>query len=86
MPRIKHEGEAEVHVLHLRRGVLAIPLVERRRCRPWRWRQERQFAGSDDREAARLIAGVHIREVGDAVARHVVVVHGLAQLLGRKQR
>ena len=45
--------------------------------------QERQFAGGDDREAAGLIAGIDVSEVGDAVARHVVMVEGLAELLGR---
>ena len=45
--------------------------------------QERQFAGADDREAARLVAGIDVGEVGDAVARHVVMVEGLAELLRR---
>ena len=45
--------------------------------------QERHFAGGDDREAARLIARVDVGQVGDAVARHVVVVERLAELLGR---
>ena len=43
--------------------------------------QERQFAGGDDREAAGLIAGIDVSEVGDAVARHVVMVERLAELL-----
>ena len=45
--------------------------------------QERQFAGGDDRKAAGLIAGIDVSEVGDAVARHVVMVEGLAELLRR---
>ena len=43
--------------------------------------QERQFAGGDDREAAGLIAGIDVGDVGDAVARHVVMVERLAELL-----
>ena len=37
--------------------------------------------GADDREAARLIARIDVGHVGDAVARHVVVVERLAELL-----
>ena len=46
--------------------------------------QERQLAGADDREAAGLVAGIDVGEVGDAVARHVVVVERLAELLRRE--
>ena len=46
--------------------------------------QERHLARGDDREAARLIAGIDVGEVGDAVARHVVMVERLAELLRRK--
>ena len=40
----------------------------------------------DHREAAGLVAGIDVGHVGDAVARHVVVVERLAELLGRKDR
>ena len=46
--------------------------------------QERQFAGGDDREAAGLVAGIDVGEIGDAVARHVIMVERLAELLRRK--
>src|SRR5450759_1588067 len=80
--RIVHEGEAELDVLHLLGRVFAIPGVERDRAALGVRHQERQFAGGDDREAAGLIAGVDVSEVGDAIARHVVMVEGLAELLG----
>ena len=38
----------------------------------------------NDREAARLVARIDERDVGDAVARHVVVIGRGAQLLRRK--
>ena len=44
---------------------------------------ERQVAGSDDRETAGLIARIDVGEIGDAVARHVVMVECLAELLRR---
>ena len=75
------EGEAELHVLHLARGVFAVPGVERLRAALGVRHQERQFAGGDDREAAGLVAGIDVGEVGDAVARHVVMVERLAELL-----
>ena len=75
-----------MRVLHLGRGVFAIPRIERRRSALGVGEHERQFADGDDREAARLIAGVDVGEVGDAVARHVVVVERLAELLGREER
>ena len=46
--------------------------------------QERQLAGGDDREAAGLVAGIDVGDVGDAVARHVVMVERLAELLRGK--
>ena len=73
-----------MHVLHLGAGVFAIPLVERLRAALGVRHHERQIAGVDDREAARLVAGADVGDVGDAVARHVVVVEGLAELLRGK--
>ncbi len=77
------EGEAELDVLHLRFGIFPVPGVERHRAALGVRHQERQFAGADDREAAGLIAGIDVGEIGDAVARHVVVIERLAELLGR---
>ena len=42
------------------------------------------FAGRDDRKTTGLIARVHIGELNDSVARHVVVIERLAELLRRK--
>ena len=78
---IVHEGEAELDVLHLLLGVLAVPVIERLRAALGVRDEEWQFAGADDREAAGLIAGIDVGEVGDAVARHVVMVERLAELL-----
>ena len=66
-------------------GVLAVPLVERRDA-VLVGQHKRQRTGVDDREAAGLIAGADIGDVGDAVARHVVVIECLAELLGGKHR
>ena len=82
--RIEDEGEAVFHVLHLVGRVFAVPAVDRADAALGVADQERQFAGGDDREAAGLIAGVDVGEVGDAVARHVVMVERLAELLRRK--
>ena len=81
---VVHEAEAELDVLHLGAGVLAIPLVERLRAALGIRHHEGEIAGVDDGEAARLIARADVGDVGDAVARHVVVVEGLAELLRRK--
>ena len=78
---IVDEGEAELDVLHLLVGVLAIPGVDGLRAALAVRHQERQLAGADDREAAGLIPCVDIGKVGDAVARHVVMVERLAELL-----
>src|SRR3974390_903553 len=43
--------------------------------------QKRELAGRDDRKAARLVAGIDVSEVGNPVARHVVMVERLAELL-----
>ena len=84
VPGIVQEGEAELHVLHLLAGVLAVPVVERAACRSLALEiMNGRFAGVDDREAAGLIAGTDIGDVGDAVARHVVMVERLAELLRR---
>ncbi len=45
---------------------------------------ERHLAYRDNRETARLIAGVDVSDVGNVVARHVVVVERLAELLRGK--
>ena len=79
--RIEDEGEAVFHVLHLVRGVFAVPVVDRPVAALGIADQERQLARGDDREAAGLVAGIDIGEVGDAVARHVVMVERLAELL-----
>ena len=81
--RIEDEGEAVLHVLHLVRRVFAVPAVDRAVAAVGIADQERQFARGDDREAAGLVAGVDVGEVGDAVARHVVMIEGLAELLRR---
>src|SRR5262245_4448939 len=64
--------------------VFAVPDVDRADAALGVADQERQFAGGDDGETAGLIAWIDIGEVGDAVARHVVMVEGLAELLRRK--
>jgi hypothetical protein len=80
---IVEEGEAEFDVLHLFRRVFAVPGINRLRSALRIGNQERQFARADDRKAARLIAWIDIRQVGNAVPRHVVMVERLAELLGR---
>jgi hypothetical protein len=61
-------------VLHLGRRVFVIPLVERQRALLAIGEQERQLPGGGDREAAGLVAGIDVGDVGNAVARHVVMV------------
>src|SRR5258707_9143090 len=78
------EGEAELDVLHLLFGIFAVPGIERHRTALGVRHQERQFAGADDREPAGLIAGIDVSDVGDPVARHVVMVERLAELLRRE--
>ena len=82
--RIEHEGKAIMHILHLARRVFAVPGVDGAIAALRVADDERQLAGCDDREAPRLIAGIDVDDVGDAVARHVVVVERLTQLLCRK--
>ena len=79
---IVDEGHAEMRVLHLLAGIGAIPCVERLRALARVAEGEGDFADGDDRKAAGLIAGIDIGHVDDAVARHVVMVEGLAELLG----
>ena len=81
---IVREGEAVVDVRHLLGGVLAIPRIERGAAFLRIGEQERQLHRAHDREAAGLVAGIDVRDVGDAVARHVVVVERLAELLRRE--
>src|ERR1043165_7663237 len=82
--RIMEEREAELHVLHLLLGIFAVPLVERAGAFLGVRHHERQVAGVDDREAAGLVAGADVGDVGDAVARHVVMVERLVELLRGK--
>ncbi len=81
---IVDEGEAEMRVLHLLCGMLAIPLVERRSALVGIGEGEGQLADRDDREAAGLVARVYVGHIGNAVAGHVVVVERLSELFGRK--
>src|SRR5579871_3182738 len=78
------ESEAELDVLHLSVGVFAIPRIQPHRAALGARHQEGEFAGADDREATRLITGIDIGDVGNAVARHVVMIEGFAELLGRE--
>src|SRR3984957_18192599 len=78
-----NEGEAELDVLHLLLGIFAIPAVQPHRAALGVRHQERQFARADDWETTGLIAGIDVSDVGDAVARHVVVIERLAELLRR---
>ncbi len=82
--RIVQVHQTHLDVAHLARGVRAVPLVERRRALLGVADQEGQLAGRDDGEAAGRVARVDEGDVGDAVAGHVVMVLGLAQLLRRK--
>jgi tripartite-type tricarboxylate transporter receptor subunit TctC len=82
---VVHEGEAELHVLHLLGGIGAVPGVHRGAAALGVGDLEGQRGGGEDREAARLVARVDVGGVGDAVARHVVVVEGLAELLAGKK-
>ena len=75
-----------MRVLHLRRRIFAIPGIERRRALARVAEHERHLADGDDRETAGLIAGIDVSDVGDVVARHVVMVERLAELLRRKDR
>src|SRR3984957_9948589 len=77
------EGEAELDVLHLLVGIFAVPGVQPHRTALGVRHQERQFAGADDRKSPGLEAGIDVSDVGDAVARHVVVIERLAELLCR---
>ncbi len=77
------ESEAEFDVLHLGRAIFAVPIVERFGAAFRIGQHERQIGGVKDREAAGLVAGADIGDVGDAVARHVVMVERLAELLRR---
>ncbi len=84
--RLEHEGEAEVRVLHLLRGVLTVPGIERRRALLGVGEHEGQLSGRDDGKATWLVTRIDISDVGNAVARHVVVVERLAELLGGEDR
>src|SRR5215475_36759 len=78
------EGKAKFDVLHLLLGIFAIPGIERLGAALGVRHQEWKFTGADDRKAARLVAGIDVRDVSDANARHVIVVERLAELLGRE--
>src|SRR4051794_37315598 len=77
-----NEGKAEMRVLHLRLGILAVERIKRLRAGMAVRERERHLADGDDREPAGLITGIDVRDISDAVARHVVVVEGFAELLG----
>jgi hypothetical protein len=78
-------GEAQLDVLHFVGGVLAVPGVQSGRAGAGLVDEEGQLARGNHREAAGLVTRVHPGHVGNAVARHVVVVGGLAQLLRGKE-
>src|SRR6202011_762197 len=80
--RVENEREAVFDVLHLARGVFSIPGINRAIAAFGISDQEGQFTGGNDRKSAGLIAGVDIGEIGNAVARHVVMIEGAAELLG----
>src|SRR5215831_812934 len=82
--RIVDKGETEFHVLHLAGGIFAVPGIERLGSALGIGHQERKLARRNDGEAPRLVAGIHIGEVGYAVAGHIVMVERFAELLGRK--
>jgi hypothetical protein len=69
-------------VRHLLGRVFAVPRIERGASILRVGEQERQLHRAHHGEAAGLVARVDVRDVGDAVARHVVVVERLAELLG----
>ena len=75
-----------MRVLHLRGRIFAIPGIERRRALARVAEHERHLADGDDRETARLIAGIDVSDVGDVVARHVVMIERLAELFRWKDR
>ena len=81
---IMDEGEAEMRVAHLLRRIFAVPGVHRERAALGVADRERKLRRVDDREAAGLVAGADIADIGDAVANHVVMVERLAELLGRE--
>jgi len=83
--RVVREGKAEMHFLHLLGGISPVPGVDGGRTGLGVGDHEGQRGGREDREAARLVAGVDVREIGNAIPRHVVMVKSLAQLLGREQ-
>ena len=75
-----------MRILHLGGRIFAIPGIERRGALARVAEHERHLADGDDRETARLIAGVDVSDVGDVVARHVVMIERLAELLRWKDR
>ena len=83
---IVDEGEAQLGVLHLGRCILVIPLVERQRALLAVAEHKRKLPRRGDREASRLITRIDVSDVGDTVARHVVVVERLAELLRGEHR
>src|SRR6185369_1398575 len=84
-PRIVDKRKADFHVLHFLRRVLLVPGVDGGGAALAIGEQEWQRSARHDRKASRLVAWVDVSEIGDAVARHVVMVERLAQLLGREQ-
>ena len=71
------------------RGVLAVPGVDAPPCRPCALaKMKGSWPTAMIGKRPGLVAGIDVGEVGDAVARHVVVVERLAELLatGRASR
>src|SRR5215471_2235702 len=83
---LENEGHAEVRILHFAGSVLAVPRIECRCALLGVGKHEGQLSRRDDGEAAWLVTWINVGDVGDAVARHVVVVERLAELLGREDR
>jgi hypothetical protein len=79
--RVENERETVFDVFHFACGVFSIPRVHCAIAPFGISNQEGQFAGGNDRESAGLITGIDIGEIGNAVARHVVMIEGAAELL-----
>ncbi len=72
-----------MHILHFGCGVFAVPRVDRAIAAFGAADQKRQLASRDNWETSRLITWIDVSEIGDAIARHVVMVECLAELLRR---
>ena len=83
--RVVCEGKAEMHFLHFLGGISPVPGINGGGAGLGVGDHEGQRGGCKDWETARLVAGVDVREIGNAITRHVVMVKRLAQLLGGEQ-